>query len=79
MSFIYITHKLFEVFQIASRAAVMRDGKYIGSRNVNEVTENDLVAMMVGRKISNLYGTSQKKSEKNALFQSRGPGPQRLF
>lgn len=76
MSFIYITHKLFEVFQIASRVAVMRDGKYIGSRDVNEVTENDLVAMMVGRKISNLYGrdetVSQKKSEKNAYFKVKG-------
>ena len=68
MSFIYITHKLFEVFQIASRVAVMRDGKYIGSRNVNEVTENDLVAMMVGRSISNLYGSSEIKTKKNAYF-----------
>lgn len=72
MSFIYITHKLFEVFQIASRAAVMRDGKYIGSRSVNEVTENDLVAMMVGRNISNLYGTSEIKTEKNVYFKVTG-------
>jgi ABC-type sugar transport system ATPase subunit len=62
MSFIYITHKLFEVFQIAGRAAVMRDGKYIGSRAVSEVDENDLVAMMVGRKISNLYGRTETPS-----------------
>jgi ABC-type sugar transport system ATPase subunit len=79
MSFIYITHKLFEVFQIASRVAVMRDGKYIGSRSVNEVTENDLVAMMVGRKISNLYGASQKKSEKNAYFKVAGLARKGLF
>jgi len=56
MSFIYITHKLSEIFQIASRVIVMRDGKYIGSRNVDQVTENDLVAMMVGRQITNMYG-----------------------
>ena len=56
MSFIYITHKLSEIFQIASRVIVMRDGKYIGSRNVVQVTENDLVAMMVGRQITNMYG-----------------------
>jgi len=72
MSFIYITHKLFEVFQIASRAAVMRDGKYIGTRGVTEVDENDLVAMMVGRKISNLYGQSEKKKEKDAFFKVEG-------
>ncbi len=68
MSFIYITHKLFEVFQIADRAVVMRDGKYVGTRNVSEVTENDLVAMMVGRNITNLYGTSQIESESKAFF-----------
>jgi ABC-type sugar transport system ATPase subunit len=79
MSFIYITHKLFEVFQIASRAAVMRDGKYIGSRMVNEVTENDLVAMMVGRNISNLYGMGEKRAEKTAFFQVKKLSRKGLF
>jgi ABC-type sugar transport system ATPase subunit len=68
MSFIYITHKLFEVFQLASRAAVMRDGKYVGSRQVSEVSENDLVSMMVGRNITNLYGDSQVRQEEQAFF-----------
>lgn len=79
MSFIYITHKLFEVFQIASRAAVMRDGKYIGSRMVNEVTENDLVAMMVGRNITNLYGTGEKQVEQTSFFQVKGLARKGLF
>ncbi len=61
MSFIYITHKLSEIFQIASRVIVMRDGKYIASRNVNEVSESDLVSMMVGRQITNLYGAAAEK------------------
>ncbi len=72
MSFIYITHKLFEVFQIASRAAIMRDGKYVGSRPVGEVTETDLVGMMVGRNIVNMYGTSQVKGKNVALFKAKG-------
>jgi ABC-type sugar transport system ATPase subunit len=60
MSFIYITHKLSEVFQIADQVMVMRDGKYVGKRDVQEVNETDLVSMMVGRQITNLYGTSGK-------------------
>jgi ABC-type sugar transport system ATPase subunit len=56
MSFIYITHKLSEVFQIADYVMVMRDGKYVGKRDVHEVAESDLVGMMVGREIGNLYG-----------------------
>lgn len=71
MSFIYITHKLFEVFQIADRAAIMRDGKFIGSRKVSEVTESDLVAMMVGRNIVNLYGTSHIKPQNQPLLKVR--------
>jgi ABC-type sugar transport system ATPase subunit len=79
MSFIYITHKLFEVFQIASRAAIMRDGKYIGSRTVSEVTENDLVAMMVGRNIVNMYGTRQGKEENQALLKVSNLSRKGLF
>ena len=66
MSFIYITHKLNEVFEIADRVMVMRDGKNIGIRNVLNVSENDLVSMMVGRKISDIYGlpnSEQLKTE----------------
>lgn len=56
MSFIYITHKLREVFELANRVMVMRDGKKIGIREVEEVSENDLVSMMVGREIGDIYG-----------------------
>jgi len=62
MSFIYITHKLSEVFQIADQVMVMRDGKYVGKKDIRAVTESDLVSMMVGREISNLYGSSAKVS-----------------
>ena len=58
MSFIYITHKLGEVFQLADRVMVMRDGKYVGIRNVEEVSEDDLVSMMVGREITDMYGAT---------------------
>ena len=58
MSFIYITHKLSEVFQIADQVMVMRDGRYVGKKAIGQVTESDLVSMMVGREIRNLYGSS---------------------
>ena len=56
MSFLYITHKLREVFELADRVMVMRDGKKIDIREVEEVSENDLVSMMVGREIGDIYG-----------------------
>lgn len=72
ISIIYITHKLSEVFQIASKVMVMRDGKYVGIREVQEVTETDLVAMMVGRQITNPYGSSGKPIQEEKYFQVEG-------
>jgi ABC-type sugar transport system ATPase subunit len=67
MSFIYITHKLKEVFRIADQVMVMRDGKYVGKRAIHEVTESDLVSMMVGREIRNLYGSSRQPTDQECF------------
>jgi ABC-type sugar transport system ATPase subunit len=79
MSFIYVTHKLFEVFAIASRVVVLRDGKFIGSKKVDEVTEDELVAMMVGRQISNLYGRRTQGALGEPYFQVEGLERKRRF
>jgi len=79
MSFIYITHKLFEVFQIASRVLVLRDGKFIGTRMVGEVSENDLVAMMVGRQITNMYGEVGTQARGKSLFTVQGLSRKGVF
>lgn len=80
MSFIYITHKLSEVFQIASRVVVLRDGNFIGTKVVSEVTENELVSMMVGRQIVNLYGASdQMARSKEAYFRVEGFTRKKVF
>ncbi len=68
MSFIYITHKLSEVFEIANRVVVMRDGKYVGSKDVGDVTEGDIVSMMVGREIENVYGQTAGETEPSEYF-----------
>lgn len=52
---IYISHKLNEVFELADRVTVLRDGAYIGTRAVRDTTEQELISMMVGRTIDNLF------------------------
>lgn len=54
-SVIYISHKMDEIFTISDRVQVLRDGKDIGARNTSETTADELVAMMVGRKLDNIY------------------------
>lgn len=48
---IYISHRLDEVFEIADRVTVLRDGEYVGTRSAAEVSQRELVRMMVGRDI----------------------------
>jgi len=52
---IYISHRLDEIFEIADRVTVLRDGAYVGAREVAETNAAELVQMMVGRRIENLF------------------------
>ena len=63
LSFIYITHKLSEVFKLADRVLVMRDGKYIATKTPDEVTTMDLITLMVGREIVDLYSGAHDKGK----------------
>ncbi|MCB0041562.1 MAG: sugar ABC transporter ATP-binding protein, partial [Caldilinea sp.] len=52
---IYITHKMDEVFQIADEITVLRDGQYIATVPAAQTDRNSLIAMMVGRELTNLF------------------------
>jgi ABC-type sugar transport system ATPase subunit len=52
---VFISHHLEEIFELASRATVLRDGQYVGTINVADVNRDDLIQMMVGRKVETLY------------------------
>ena len=52
---IYISHRMEEIFEICETVTVMRDGQIIGTRNVNEVSSDELVEMMVGREVNSAY------------------------
>lgn len=52
---IYISHKLGEIFSLADRVTVLRDGHYIGTRVIKETTPDEVIRMMVGRELSDFY------------------------
>jgi ABC-type sugar transport system ATPase subunit len=52
---LYISHRLDEIFRIADRVTVMRDGKVVDTVPISELDEDKLVRLMVGRDIGNLY------------------------
>jgi ABC-type sugar transport system ATPase subunit len=52
---VYVSHRLREIFALADRVTVLRDGACIGTRPIAEVTEAALISMMVGRSIDQLF------------------------
>ncbi len=52
---LFISHKFDEIFRIADRFVVYRDGSYVADGDIKDVTENQLVAHMVGREVKNTY------------------------
>ncbi len=55
IAILYISHRLDEIFRIADRVTVMRDGQVVETRPASELTEEELVNLMVGREVGNLY------------------------
>lgn len=68
---IYISHRMEEIWRLADRISVLRDGMHIGTGMANELTENKVVSMMVGRKIEDLY-YHEPRTSKEALLQVYG-------
>ena len=55
VAIIYISHRMDEIFEICDSVAVFRDGTYVGARSMDGVTRDELISMMVGRKVNNVF------------------------
>lgn len=55
VSMLYISHRLDEIFQIADRVTVIRDGESVQTEDVDKVEKDQLVSWMIGRPLSNFY------------------------
>jgi rhamnose transport system ATP-binding protein len=64
---LFISHKFDEIFTICDYYTVFRDGQYIGEGLVGESNEDQIIQMMIGRSISQLYPEHQSKSGKQIL------------
>ncbi len=58
---VYISHRLEEVFLLADRVTVLRDGEFVATKPVAETDNDDLIHMMVGRRIDQLFPKSETK------------------
>ncbi|TIS73540.1 MAG: sugar ABC transporter ATP-binding protein, partial [Mesorhizobium sp.] len=71
VTIIYISHRMEEVFELADRVSVLRDGTLVGTRNIAETSEPELVKLMINRSIvTTLYGR-HRKSAGQILWQGK--------
>ena len=52
---IYISHRLEELFELCDRVTVFRDGQYVITRNVADITKKDLIRYMIGRELTEKF------------------------
>lgn len=64
---IFISHRFEDMYRLASRVTVFRDSKYIGSYDVDGITNADLIKAMVGREIADLFPKPEVKLGKEIL------------
>ena len=70
ISVLYISHRMDEIFGIADRVTVLKDGNYMGTREVSSITKNELIAMMSGKNIhdaSLVYDQNRPVQEEHVL------------
>ena len=64
---IYISHKMSELGEVCDRVTVLRDGQYVGTREVSVTPKDELIAMMVGRELDQYYTRDHVRSNEVVL------------
>lgn len=67
VTIIYISHRLEELFEVADRITVMRDGQYITTKNIDEVDRQELIKLMAGRELLETYPERKSKPGEEVL------------
>ena len=67
ISILYISHRMDEIFQISDRLTVFRDGKYIATKDIGHTNYDEVVSMMVGRSVTNLYPERDYREDETVL------------
>lgn len=74
IAIIYISHRMEEVYALANRVSVLRDGEYIGTLNRDEISPSRLVQMMVGRSMQDFYEHQRQTTPGPVVLEVRNLG-----
>ncbi len=68
---IYITHRMREIFEIADSVTVLKDGRLVDTRPIGDLTQDDIVSMMIGRQLKDYYPPKDTATDR-VVFSARG-------
>ncbi len=67
VTIVYISHRMEEIFELADRVSILRDGHMVGTRAIHETNETELIALMINRSIEQIYFKQEKTLGKTIL------------
>jgi len=67
LTVIYISHKIEEVIQICERVTILKDGKYVNTKEIKNTNQREIINLMVGREMKNMF-PKREKNEKKLLL-----------
>lgn len=67
ITILYISHRLEELFEVADRVTVMRDGRYVATKNIRDTSRADLISMMAGRTLSETFPARKPPTTEEVL------------
>jgi ABC-type sugar transport system ATPase subunit len=68
VAIVYVSHRMKEIFEIADKVTVLRDGKKVSTKLINETTEEELINSMVGQEVGNLYPDTYHEISKEVVL-----------
>lgn len=71
VSIIFISHRMDEIFEIADRVTVLRDGELVGSEPIGSLTEEKIIRMMVGREVNTIYERLEREVSADPVLEAR--------
>ena len=71
ISLIYVSHRLDEIFRIADRVTVFKDGRYVDTKLVGGVTKTEIINLMVGRELNMASGRGAASGDSEVLLEAR--------
>ena len=79
VSVVYISHRLEEIFEVADRVTVIRDGEHISTRLIGETNTETMIAEMVGREVGNYFAKAQSHARDEVILSVDGLSLEGVF